>query len=57
MAILKLLLFNATLMFVGFFLCSAIDRMFGLGTVNKFMIFGVILAIVTLMWKACHDKT
>ena len=56
MAIIKLFFFNMALVFVGFFACSAVDRVFGLGTVNKLMIFGVLLFIVSLFWSATHSK-
>ena len=56
MDLLKLFAFNMTLVFVGFFVCSALDRVFGLGTVNKLMIVSVILAIVILMYKASKGE-
>ena len=56
MDLLKLFAFNMTLVFVGFFVCSALDRVFGLGTVNKIMIVSVILAGVILMYKASKGE-
>ena len=57
MGLLKLLVFNMTLIFVGFYICTFLDRLFGLGTVNKLVIVSVVLAFVILMYKALgNDK-
>ena len=56
MALLALFVFNMTLVFIGFFLSTYLDRMFGLGTVNRLMLISVVLAIAALFWKACHKK-
>jgi uncharacterized membrane-anchored protein len=53
----KLLFANMVLVFVGCVVCSAVDRMFGLGTVDALIIFGVILAVVLLVWSVVNDKT
>ena len=56
MDLFKLFAFNMTLIFVGFFACSGIDKVFGRGTVNKLWIVGVIVTAVIVLYTASKGK-
>ena len=60
MALVKLFMFNSTLVVVGFFLCSWIDRTFGKGTIDAFWVIATVFCGVGLIVSGArqkHDKT